>query len=87
MRTGLGKWNGVLRLRFKQILYVSCGVIVAGAAVFGVGYHLDHNEKQSKSAFVKYLTDISVSQADRTITNAIPTIRVRFCIDLLPSRI
>lgn len=60
-----------MRLRLKQILYVACGITFSGAAVFGVGNHLDKSEQEGKTAFVEYLSDIMMSQADGTISNAI----------------
>jgi len=63
--------GGFVRLRLKQILYVACGVVFSGACVLGVGYHLDQNEQSGKSAFVDYLSDIMLSQANKTVADAI----------------
>ena len=60
-----------MRLNLRQFLYVACGVTFAGAAVFTVGYNLDRSEQKGHTAFVEYLTDIMMSQADSTISDAI----------------
>jgi len=65
-----------VRIQLRQILYVACGVAFSGATIFGVGFHLDNSETQGKTAFVEYLTDIMMTQADGTIKDAIEGLKL-----------